>query len=94
MYIFNTHRQTLGRAIKEGQCPYQSDFCLSKFQLTLLVFGKLLMKFLNAFKVKFMCKFYVLHFIPPINIPYKACPQKYFLDPPLQTLTKFSLQQV
>jgi len=63
---------------KEGHCPSKNDFCPSKLQLTLLVFGKLLMKFLAAFKVKcFKCTS-LLHFIPSTSIPYKACPPKVF----------------
>jgi len=69
---------------KEGQCPSQSEFCPSKLQLTQLIFGKLLMKFLAAFKVKYFTCVSLLHSAPFTSIPYKACPpQKFFLDPPM-----------
>jgi len=63
---------------KEGQCPSQSKFYPSKLQLTLLVFGKLLMKFLAAFKVKCLKCVSLLHFTPSISIPYKTCSPKVF----------------
>jgi len=52
----------------------QNDFCPSKLQLTVVVIGKLLMKFLAAFKVKCFNCVSLLHFIPSTIIPYKVCP--------------------